>query len=266
MSEQQAVIEVKDLKKVFGSFTAVNDISFQIPRGCIFGLLGPNGSGKSTTIRMLCGVLHPTSGKAAVMGFDVVKETEQVRHSLGYMSQRFSLYEDLTVSENLDFYAGVYRLSKKTRDERKHDLILMADLTGKEKTLAGRLSGGYKQRLALGCALIHKPDLLILDEPTAGVDPVSRRVFWQIIHSLSSQGITILVTTHYMDEAESCHQVGFIMNGSLIDIKTPAAWVAEEKGTKNLEDVFIRQVERVTGISVANTFSEMRFLHEETTL
>jgi ABC-2 type transport system ATP-binding protein len=255
-------IEVDHLVKKFASFCAVDDISFNIEKGKIFGFLGPNGSGKSTTIRMLCGVLHPTSGMAKVMGLDVTKETEAVRQSLGYMSQRFSLYEDLTVSENLDFYAGVYGLSKEVKESRKKDLITMANLEGKEKSLAGTLSGGWKQRLALGCALIHKPRLLILDEPTAGVDPVSRRVFWEIIHSLAKQGITILVTTHYMDEAESCDIVGFILDGKIIDIAPPADLIKKTENAKNLEDVFIKNVERVTGRAVAGTFSEMRFLHE----
>ncbi len=255
-------IEVENLVKRFGAFTAVDGISFSIPKGFIFGFLGPNGSGKSTTIRMLCGVLKPTSGAARIMGLDVVKHTEAVRHSLGYMSQRFSLYEDLTVEENLDFYAGVYGLPKDVRDRRKRDLVAMANLEGKERKLAGTLSGGWKQRLALGCALIHKPELLILDEPTAGVDPVSRRVFWEIIHALARQGITILVTTHYMDEAESCDTVSFILDGRIVDHDTPARLIAAQAGARNLEDVFIRRVEQVTGRAVAGTFQEMRFIHE----
>jgi ABC-2 type transport system ATP-binding protein len=253
-------IKVENLTKTFGNFTAVDNISFEIPKGSIFGFLGPNGSGKSTTIRMLCGVLTPTSGKGTVMGLDIVKDTEKVRQNLGYMSQRFSLYEDLTVEENLDFYGGIYSLDKKTRDDRKKELILMANLEGKEKSLAGTLSGGWKQRLALGCALIHKPKLLVLDEPTAGVDPVSRRVFWQIIHELSRQGINILVTTHYMDEAESCNIVGFIFNGKIIDIAPPKALI-QAAGAKNLEEVFISRVERITNKKVSSTFSEMKFLH-----
>ncbi len=262
MDSSNYAIVTENLTKTFGPFIAVDHISFRIPRGSIFGFLGPNGSGKSTTIRMLCGVLHPTSGSARVMGMDVVEQTEQVRQSLGYMSQRFSLYEDLTVEENLDFYAGVYGLSRKTREERKKDLLLMANLEGKSKCLAGTLSGGWKQRLALGCSLIHKPKLLILDEPTAGVDPVSRRVFWQIIHSLARQGITILVTTHYMDEAESCDIVSFILNGKLMDIAPSQELIRRENGAKNLEDVFIHRVEQVTGRAVSCTFREMRFLNE----
>ncbi len=257
-------ISVENLTKKFGSFTAVDNINFSIPKGSIFGFLGPNGSGKSTTIRMLCGVLRPTGGKALVMGRDVTKDTEAVRQSLGYMSQRFSLYEDLTVEENLDFYAGVYGLSKQVTSQRKKELIAMANLTGKEKSLAGTLSGGWKQRLALGCALIHKPRLLILDEPTAGVDPVSRRVFWEIIHALARQGITVLVTTHYMDEAESCDTVGFILNGKLIDIASPRELI-EKEGAKNLEDIFIKYVEQVTKQKVSSTFSDLKFLKGDDT-
>lgn len=255
-------IEVENLTKKFGNYTAVDNINFKIPKGTIFGFLGPNGSGKSTTIRMLCGVLHPTSGRATVMGMDVVKDTETVRQNLGYMSQKFSLYEDLSVEENLDFYAGVYGLDKEVRDSRKKELIMMANLTGKEKSLAGTLSGGWKQRLALGCALIHKPKLLVLDEPTAGVDPVSRRVFWEIIHELSRQGISILVTTHYMDEAESCDIVGFIFNGKIINIAPPQELIRQENA-KNLEDIFIAYVEKITNRKVSSTFKEMKFLHSE---
>lgn len=255
-------IEVENLTKTFGSFTAVDNISFKIPKGCIFGLLGPNGSGKSTTIRMLCGVLTPTSGTGKVLGLDIVKDTEAVRHSLGYMSQRFSLYEDLTVEENLDFYAGIYGLDKDVREERKKELILMANLKNKEKSLAGTLSGGWKQRLALGCALIHKPRMLVLDEPTAGVDPVSRRVFWEIIHALSRQGITILVTTHYMDEAESCDVVGFIFNGKLIKDFAPPQEIIREEKASSLEDVFISYVETIANTKVSATFKEMKFLRE----
>lgn len=255
-------IEVRNLVKKFGSFTAVDGISFNIPKGCIFGFLGPNGSGKSTTIRMLCGVLTPTSGTGTVNGHDIVKNPEEVKQNLGYMSQRFSLYEDLTVEENLDFYAGIYGLPKDIRESRKKELIMMASLTGKEKSLAGTLSGGWKQRLALGCSLIHKPGLLILDEPTAGVDPVSRRVFWEIIHALSRQGITILVTTHYMDEAESCDIIGFIFNGKIINIAPPQELIKQENA-KNLEDIFISYVERITEKKVSSTFKEMKFLSEE---
>ncbi len=256
-------IEVENLTKKFGDITAVDHISFKIPKGRIFGFLGPNGSGKSTTIRMLCGVLTPSSGKGRVFGFDVVKDAESVKQNLGYMSQKFSLYEDLTVEENLDFYAGIYGLSRKVKEARKKELIAMANLTGKEKSLAGTLSGGWKQRLALACALIHKPKLLVLDEPTAGVDPVSRRVFWEIIHVLSRQGITILVTTHYMDEAESCDYIGFIFNGKLINEFAPPEEIIKKEHVKNLEDVFISIVERETNTKVSSSFQEMKFLEPD---
>ena len=237
-------ILIENLTKKFGDFTAVDNISFRIPSGSIFGFLGPNGSGKSTTIRMICGVLTPTSGKGTVLGMDVVKDTEAIKQNIGYMSQKFSLYEDLTVEENLDFYAGVYGLEKTVRDQRKKELIAMANLIGKEKSLAGTLSGGWKQRLALGCSLIHNPKLLILDEPTAGVDPVSRRAFWDVIRSLSRQGITILVTTHYMDEAESCDIVGFIFDGKIINIAPPKE-IIEKESARNLEDIFVMYVEKI---------------------
>jgi ABC-2 type transport system ATP-binding protein len=259
MENENFAVIVDGLSKHFGNVTAVDNISFKIPKGSIFGFLGPNGSGKSTTLRILCGVLHPSSGTVFVNGLNVVKETEQVRQNIGYMSQRFSLYEDLTVSENLEFYGGIYGLSKAACAKRKQELIDMAGLNGREKTLAGNLSGGWKQRLALGCSMIHQPKLLILDEPTAGVDPVSRRVFWQIIHNFSKEGITIIVTTHYMDEAESCDIVSFIMGGRLMGIDTPQNFIKREGATK-LEDVFIAYVERVTGQKVDANFTDQESL------
>lgn len=216
-----AAIIVEGLTKRFGSFTAVDDISFQVRKGEIFGFLGPNGSGKSTTIRMLCGLLSPTSGRASVLGYDIVRDSEAIRLNIGYMSQKFSLYEDLTVEENLEFYAGIYQLSPGRIKERKKDILAMAGLLGREKSITGTLSTGWKQRLALGCALIHEPGLVFLDEPTGGVDPVSRRSFWDLIYDLSRSGVTVLVTTHYMDEAEHCHTIGFIYNGKLIALGTP---------------------------------------------
>lgn len=252
-------IEVNGLVKKFGDFTAVDNISFQVPKGKIFGFLGPNGSGKSTTIRMLCGVLTPTEGNAAVLGYDIVKEAEKIKQNIGYMSQKFSLYEDLTVSENLDFYAGIYGLDKKQRDERKKGIISMAGLEGRENNLTKNLSGGWKQRLALGCALIHKPKLLILDEPTAGVDPVSRRIFWEMIYGLAKQGITILVTTHYMDEASSCDLLSFIFNGKLMALGTPEELIKNEQ-VNNLEDVFIKYVEQVTNQKIQSSFEDLRTL------
>lgn len=250
-------IEVKGLCKNFGHFKAVDDISFEVPRGKIFGFLGPNGSGKSTTIRMLCGVLTPTEGTAFVLGYDVKKDVEKIKQSIGYMSQRFSLYEDLTVSENLDFYAGVYGLSKKEREERKKGIIAMAGLTGRERNITKNLSGGWKQRLALGCALIHRPKLLVLDEPTAGVDPVSRRIFWEMIYTLAKQGITVLVTTHYMDEASSCDELAFIFNGKLMATGAPKELI-EKEGVNNLEDVFIKYVEKSTNQKIETSFEELK--------
>ncbi|MGF9905767.1 ABC transporter ATP-binding protein [Brevibacillus porteri] len=233
-----AAIQCEQLTKRFGDRVAVNSLTLTVPRGSIYGFLGPNGSGKSTTIRMLCGLLTPTTGKGTVLGFDVMTQSEEIKQRIGYMSQKFSLYEDLTVEENLDFYAGVYRLGAVERKERKAELIEMAGLTGREKQLAGSLSGGWKQRLALSCALLHKPELLILDEPTAGVDPVSRRIFWDVIHELARQGITVLVTTHYMDEAQTCDWIGFIFFGNLLAEGTPQELI-DRMGVGNLEDVFI---------------------------
>ncbi|WP_392486080.1 ABC transporter ATP-binding protein [Haloimpatiens sp. FM7315] len=250
-------IEIKGLTKKFGDFKAVDNISFNVPKGKIYGFLGPNGSGKSTTIRMLCGVLTPTEGTAYVLGYDIRKEREKVKSKIGYMSQKFSLYEDLTVDENLNFYAGIYGLNKKERDIRKKYIITMAGLQGREKNITKNLSGGWKQRLALGCALIHNPEILILDEPTAGVDPVSRRIFWEMIYTLASEGITILVTTHYMDEAESCDILAFIFNSKLMTVGTPEELIKKER-VNNLEDVFINYVEKSTNEKVENSFDILR--------
>jgi len=236
-------IHCEQLTKRFGDRVAVNKLTLTVPKGSIYGFLGPNGSGKSTTIRMLCGLLTPTTGKGTVLGFDVMTQSEEIKQRIGYMSQKFSLYEDLTVEENLDFYAGVYQLSAAERKQRKKELIEMAGLMGREKQLAGSLSGGWKQRLALSCALLHKPELLILDEPTAGVDPVSRRIFWEVIHQLADEGITVLVTTHYMDEAQTCDWIGFIFFGDLLAEGTPQELI-DQRGGGNLEDVFIDLVKR----------------------
>ncbi|MDF2531075.1 MAG: transporter ATP-binding protein [Clostridia bacterium] len=250
-------IEINNLSKKFGSFTAVNNISFSIPKGKIFGFLGPNGSGKSTTIRMLCGVITPTSGEGRVLGFDLYKNTEQIKQNIGYMSQRFGLYEDLTVNENIDFYGSIYLLAKEEMNERKKQLIEIAGLVGKEKFLAGTLSGGMKQKLALCCALIHQPQLLVLDEPTAGVDPVSRREFWKVITQLTATGITVLVTTHYMDEASICDIIGFIYNGDLITMNTPEE-LFEKHHTENLEDIFIEYVSKLSSKDAVLSFKEIR--------
>jgi ABC-2 type transport system ATP-binding protein len=214
-------IEVINLTKCFGHFTAVDSLNFQVRQGEIFGFLGPNGAGKSTTIRMLCGVLRPTAGTGSVAGYDISEEQEEIRKRIGYMSQRFSLYDDLTVSENIDFYGGIYGLRKRNREERKAAILDMAGLTGREKSLVSELSGGWKQRLALGCAIVHQPKIVFLDEPTSGVDPISRRDFWDLIYRMVSEGATVLVTTHYMDEAEHCDRLALIFRGRLIALGTP---------------------------------------------
>jgi ABC-2 type transport system ATP-binding protein len=224
-SERALIIQTHHLARHFGSLVAVSDVSLSVARGEIFGVLGPNGAGKSTTIRMLCGILNPTGGEGRVIGFDIRKEAEKIKERIGYMTQRFSLYEDLTVEENLSFYAGIYGVPKKRRAKRVAEVMATAGLGPRRRQLAGTLSGGWKQRVALASATIHEPPLLFLDEPTAGVDPVSRREFWEQIHGLAAVGTTILVTTHYMDEAERCHRLAFIFRGTLLDVGTPAAIV-----------------------------------------
>ena len=214
-------VEVEDLVKRFGDFTAVDHISFQTRAGEVFGFLGPNGSGKSTTIRILCGLLHPTSGRATVAGYDVVESPELIRRNIGYMSQKFSLYADLTVFENLRFYAGMYGVPASDLRGRIDWALEMAGLRGRETSLTGTLSGGWKQRLALGCAVLHRPPIVFLDEPTSGVDPLSRRLFWELIQRMSNDGVTIFVTTHYMDEAEYCNRLALMNGGKLIALGTP---------------------------------------------
>ena len=214
-------VEVENLVKRFGDFTAVDRISFQTRTGEVFGFLGPNGSGKSTTIRILCGLLHPTSGRAIVAGYDVVESPELIRRNIGYMSQKFSLYADLTVFENLRFYAGMYGVPAADLRGRIDWALEMSGLRGRESSLTGTLAGGWKQRLALGCAVLHRPPILFLDEPTSGVDPLSRRLFWELIQQMSSEGVTIFVTTHYMDEAEYCNRLALMNGGKLIALGTP---------------------------------------------
>lgn len=209
-------IEVNNLTKTFGAFTAVNNISFTIEKGQVFGFLGANGAGKTTTIRILCGILTPTSGTVRVGGFDITKEPNKVKKIIGYMSQRFSLYNDLTVEENINFFGGVYGLEGATFIERKKWVLSIANLEGRENIITKSLPGGIKQRLALGTAVIHRPDIVFLDEPTSGVDPISRRSFWDLINSLSSDGTTVLVTTHYLEEAEYCNNIILIDSGKLI--------------------------------------------------
>jgi len=215
------IITTDQLTKKFGDFTAVDRVSLNIKRGEIFGFLGPNGAGKSTTIRMLCGILEPTSGSAAVLGYDLRRDTEKIKEKIGYMSQKFSLYDDLTVKENLKFYAGLYSVPKNELPARLAEMIQMADLKGRENELVSNLSGGYKQRLALGCAIIARPPIIFLDEPTSGVSPTSRRMFFQIIRKMVNDGTTIMVTTHFMDEAERCHRLAFISGGRLMAVDSP---------------------------------------------
>lgn len=224
-------VSVQKLEKKFGSFTAVNKIDFEVKRGEIFGFLGPNGAGKSTTIRMLCGIITPTSGTGQVGSFDINKEQEKIKQNIGYMSQKFSLYDDLTVEENINFYAGIYKLSKTEREERKEEIIKLADIAPLRHNLTKTLSGGWKQRLALGCSLIHKPNIIFLDEPTSGVDPITRNNFWDIIKTLAGKGVTVFVTTHYMDEAENCDRMTLIYKGSIIAMGTP-----EEMKTKFMKN------------------------------
>jgi ABC-2 type transport system ATP-binding protein len=225
-SGDDAVV-TRGLTKRFGRLVAVDHVDLVVRRGELYGFLGPNGAGKSTTLRMLCGILAPTEGEGRVLGLDLRREPERVKSAIGYMSQRFSLYDDLTVEENLTFYARVYMVPRAERAPRIARMLRFGDLVGRERQLAGQLSGGYRQRLALTCALVHTPALLFLDEPTAGVDPVSRRTFWALIRRLADEGTTVLVTTHYMDEAELCDTLGFIYQGRLIAHGPPARIKAE---------------------------------------
>jgi ABC-2 type transport system ATP-binding protein len=215
-------VEMRDLVKKFGSFVAVDHVSLAVEKGEIFGFLGPNGAGKSTAIRMLCGLLTPTSGSASVNGFDVATQPEEIRRTIGYMSQKFSLYDDLTVEENIDFFTGMYGVPRDKRAARKRHVLEMANLSDRRNALTRTLSGGWKQRLALGCAILHDPPVLFLDEPTSGVDPLARGAFWGLIHDLSETGHTIFVSTHYMDEAEYCHRLALMYRGKVIALGTPA--------------------------------------------
>ena len=216
-------LEIRDLVKKFGDFVAVDHVSFKVTKGEIFGFLGPNGAGKSTVIRMLCGLLTPTSGYGSVAGFDVSKDPEEIRKNIGYMSQKFSLYDDLTVEENIEFFSRIYGVPKELRPERKTYVLRMAGLQDRRSTITRLLAGGWKQRLALGCAIVHNPRILFLDEPTSGVDPIARRTFWDLIYQLAEAGHTILVTTHYMDEAEYCNRLALIYRGKLIALGEPEA-------------------------------------------
>ena len=214
-------VHVQNLTKRFGNFTAVQDVSFSIPRGEIFGLLGPNGAGKTTTIRMLCGIIESTDGSGTVLGFDINKQPEEIKKRIGYMSQKFSLYNDLTAKENIVFYAAIYGVPRAKRQARVKELIAMSGLEGHENDLTVNLSGAWRQRQALACAVVHDPPMLFLDEATAGVDPISRREFWDLIYEMAGRGVSVLATTHYMDEAEYCNMIGMMHRGELIAYASP---------------------------------------------
>jgi ABC-type multidrug transport system ATPase subunit len=266
----ETMIECNDLTKRFGDFTAVDHVSFSVKKQDIFGFLGPNGSGKSTVIRMLCGIIEPSEGTASIAGHDVARETDAIKGSLGYMSQKFSLYDELTTNENLQFYARLYGLRGPAMNQRRDELIALAHLEPYIDQRAGLLSGGWKQRLAMACALVHKPSVLFLDEPTAGIDPVARRELWDLLFELSSAGMTLFVTTHYMDEAERCTHVGYIYMSKLIvcgapdDLKQLPA--VNPPGTKRLDvtcdhvTVALRAVRKLDGIRAATVFGQSMHL------
>jgi len=234
-------VEIRDLVKRFGDFVAVDHVNLDVQRGEIFGFLGPNGAGKSTTIRVLCGLLQPTSGSATVGGLDVDTQSELIKQRIGYMSQKFSLYDDLTVEENIDFFSGIYGVPRARRAERKDYVLRMAGIEERRKSLTGLLSGGWKQRLALGCAILHEPPILFLDEPTSGVDPIARRTFWDLIYQLSKAGHTVFVSTHYMDEAEYCHRLALMYRGRVIALGTPVE-LRRSLGTDHLLGLEISDV------------------------
>jgi ABC-2 type transport system ATP-binding protein len=246
---EAAAIHTEKLRKVFGELAAVEGLDLTVHRGEVFGLLGPNGSGKTTTIRMLTGLMAPSAGRATIDGIDVTVAPEQVRRRIGYMSQRFGLYDDLTVEENMRFYASVYGLRGAARAQRLDELVTELGFGERLHQMAGTLSGGWKQRLALACATAHRPRVLFLDEPTAGVDPAARRQFWELIYDFARQGITIMVTTHYMDEAERCHRLAFLSRGHLIAVGT-AEEVRAQFDQPSIEDVFIELQRRDEGVAV----------------
>lgn len=235
MTNNNIAIQADHLTRRFGKFTAVEDVSFSVEYGAIFGFLGANGAGKSTTIKMLCGILAPTSGTGKVAGFDVAQESEQIKSSIGYVSQRFSLYADLTVIENLMFYGRIYGLDGKVLMDRIREVLLLTGLDKYENRLAEILSGGWRQRLAIANAILHKPRIIFLDEPTAGIDPLSRRSIWKILNQLADQGVALLITTHYMEEAERCAQIAFISNGRIVKVGSPAEF---KKVAPSLEEAF----------------------------
>ena len=235
-------VEIDDLVKQFGSFVAVDHVSLKVAKGEIFGFLGPNGAGKSTTIRVLCGLLTPTSGRASVGGIDVASDPETIRRNIGYMSQKFSLYDDLTVEENIQFFSGIYGVPRNLRAERRDYILKMAGIEEQRATMTRLLPGGWKQRLALGCAILHNPPILFLDEPTSGVDPIARRGFWDLIYQLSEAGHTVFVSTHYMEEAEYCHRVALMYRGRVIALGSPRE-LKDKLKVSSMEDVFIAMIE-----------------------
>ncbi len=248
-AKAQPPVHTDKLTKVFDGVTAVDGVTFDVNRGEVFGVLGPNGSGKTTTIRMLCGLLTPTSGSASVAGFDVLTQSEEIRRNIGYMSQKFGMYEDLTVAENLDFYSSLYGLEGQEKKKRMDELFDDLGLRPRIDQLVGTLSGGLKQRISLACAIAHHPTVLFLDEPTAGVDPAARRRFWDTIYGLAKGGTTILVTTHYMDEAARCQRIAFLSRGHLIAVGTSEE-VTRQFGKATIEDVFIELQKRDEGVTV----------------
>ncbi|MCX5700427.1 MAG: ABC transporter ATP-binding protein [Candidatus Omnitrophica bacterium] len=259
MSENIAV-SVQNLEKKFGAFTAVNRINFEVKEGEVFGFLGPNGAGKSTTIRMLCGIIPPTSGSGKVGGYDIIKEQHKIKEHIGYMSQKFSLYNDLTIEENINFYSGIYKIPKQEKKERFEETIRTAGLEGMEHNLTSTLAGGWKQRLALGCALIHKPRIIFLDEPTSGVDPITRANFWSVIKQLASEGVTVFVTTHYMDEAENCNRMVLIYHGTIIATGSPQEMKTNcmknevlEVTLPNAQD-WLERISKIEGVKEAALF------------
>jgi ABC-type multidrug transport system ATPase subunit len=266
----EPMIQCEALTKRFGPFTAVDHVSFSVAKGSIFGFLGPNGSGKSTVIRMLCGLLEPSDGHASIAGFDVARQTEEIKHLIGYMSQKFSLYDELTVHENLTFYNRLYGLRGEALAKRRAELIALTHLEPYLARRAGLLSGGWRQRLAMACALVHKPGVLFLDEPTAGIDPVARRALWDLLFEFSSQGITLFVTTHYMDEAERCSHVGYIHMSRLVVCGEPDDLkqlpVVNPPGTKRLDvtcdhvTVGLQAVRRLPGVRTATVFGQSMHL------
>jgi len=233
------IITAENLTKKFGDFTAVDQISFEVGKGEIFGFLGANGAGKTTAMRMLCGLLIPTSGQATVAGFDVFTQTEKIKLNIGYMSQKFSLFEDLTVLENLQFYAGIYRLPKKEVKERSLQLVAQLGMESYKNKFIKGLPLGYRQKLAFSAAIIHKPKIVFLDEPTGGVDPVTRRAFWDMIYKTAHSGITVFVTTHYMDEAEYCDRISMMVDGRIDGLGSPGE-LKQQFGCKSMYDVFLK--------------------------